>query len=381
VHPGALTTSQPSEWVRDELERMARSHPYRHLEGLAYREGRLEVVERAWRAGLIRQVDKWIEWHDSGECPAQGTGEGPGDTAGGAEGGGGESEMDGAPTSSTPGARKRPLSPSPDAAGKSTTTEPITAQEASSHGGGWRQGPAQPALQGESSSTREGPGRPALEELLGVIDRLCKHGDGCPFLRDRRRCPSLHPADIKALEELPPWARETALTFLRAHPCAELGPGEYDWEKWIKSETAWKEGSRRLVNRWIDDPELAAMEAPAVPAPHPDAAPSRAPRGVKTSELLDLKDFVEQLCFRVTTQCQFHARRACQALHPDDLSPSQASRWVRDELERLVNSNPYQHLPPETYERSRCETVERAWRASLIRQVERWIEWHEAAER
>jgi hypothetical protein len=271
------------------------------------------------------------------------------------------------------GPRKRPRSPSPDASGRSTTPEPTTAQETSFHGRGGRVGESSGNSGG---NTREGPGRPALEGLLGVINRMCRSGDGCPSLRLRgqKPCSWLHSADIKALEGLPPWARETALTFVRAHPSAELGPGEYDRQKWIKSETAWKEGSKRLVRRWVDNPELAATEAPAVPAPHPDAAPSGAPRGFKRGDLLELKDLTQQLCFRAASQCAFHARRACKALHPEDLTPSRASRWARDELERLVNSHPYQN-------RRSCEAEERTWKAGLIRQVERWIEWHEAAER
>jgi hypothetical protein len=257
------------------------------------------------------------------------------------------------------GPRKRPRSPSPDASGRSTTPQSITAQETNCHGRESREGESSGNRGG---STRKGPSRTALKELLGVVNRICRSGDACPSLRLRgqKPCPCLHSADIKALEELPPWARETALTFMRAHPCAELGPGEYDPQKWIKSEPAWRHGLKELVERWVDRPELAATEAPAVPAPHPDAAPSGAPWGVKRSDLLELKHLVEHVCFRVTTQCQFHARRTCKALHPDDLSPSQASRWARDELERLVNSHPYQHLPSESYERSRCKTVGRA---------------------
>jgi hypothetical protein len=373
VHPGALTTSQPSEWVRDELERITGNHPYQHLTPGVYQVDRSENVERVWKASLIRQVDKWIEWHDSGEGPAQGTGEGPGDTAGGAEGRGGASGMDDAPASSAPGARKRPRSPGAVASGRSTTLGSATAQEKSFIG---REGREGESSGNSGGSTREGPGPPALKELLGVMNRICRCGDSCPSLRLRgqKPCPCLHSADIKALEELPVWARETALTFLRAHPSAEHGPGECDRLRSIKKETAWKEGSGRAVSRWVDNPELAATEAPAVPAPHPDAAPSGAPRGVKRRDLLELKDLAERLCFRVTTECLSYARGACKGLHPEDLCRSRASRWVRDELQRLLNSNPHQH--PLT-----CEVVDRAWRAGLIRQVDKWIEWHEAAER
>jgi hypothetical protein len=182
--------------------------------------------------------------------------------------------------------------------------------------------------------------------------------------------------DIKALEELSPWARETALTFLRAHPSAGCEPGGYDRLKFVQAETAWKEGYKQLVRGWVERPKLAEAEAPPVPAPHPDAAPSGAPRGVNWTDLFELKRFVEELCFRAQHHCAFRATGACKAVHPQDLTPSQASRWVRDELERLVRSHPYQHVTPWAFEAWRCEAVERAWRAGLIRQVDKWIEWH-----
>jgi hypothetical protein len=117
-------------------------------------------------------------------------------------------------------------------------------------------------------------------------------------------------------------------------------------------------------------------EAPPVPAPHPDAAPSGAPRGVPWKELFELKRFLEELCFRGTKQCPRRARGLCNAVHPEDLNPSQTPRWVRDELQRLVRSHPYQHITPGTYDPRRNEAVEPVWRAGLIRQVDKWIEWH-----
>jgi hypothetical protein len=229
-----------------------------------------------------------------------------------------------------------------------------------------------------SADTFQGPGpdHKALEEVLRLVNRMCRHGDGCLFQgQDQDPCPSLHSADVKALE-LPPWARETALTFMGAHPSANCEAGHYDRFKWRQAETAWMGSSKELARRWVDKPELVETEAPAVPAPHPDAAPSGAPRGVKRDELVELKGLVQQLCFRGTKQCPF---RSCRALHPGALTISQPSEWVRVELERMNRNQPYNHLTPETYERSRIEAVERAWKAGLIRQVDKWIEWHDAA--
>jgi hypothetical protein len=67
VHPGTLTTSQASEWARDELERITRHHLYQHLTPGAYQINRCTAVMRVWKAGLIRQVDKWIEWQRAAE--------------------------------------------------------------------------------------------------------------------------------------------------------------------------------------------------------------------------------------------------------------------------------------------------------------------------
>jgi hypothetical protein len=123
VHPGALTTSQGSPRARDELQRMTRHHPHQHMMPGAYQINGCEFLAWAWKAGLIRQVDKWIEWHDSGRCPAQGTGEGPEVTGSRAEGGGGKSGVDDGLVASVPEVHKRPRSPSPDASSKSTATE------------------------------------------------------------------------------------------------------------------------------------------------------------------------------------------------------------------------------------------------------------------
>jgi hypothetical protein len=374
VHGNSLVDQRVSPWVRDEATRLLHTHPYDHLLPRDYEARRCENVERVWRVGLIRLVDKWIEWYDSGERSAQGAEEGPRDTGGRAEGGGVGSAW-GKRCSGCFSSRRDPQAPpqpKPRASSKSTITE-----ETSSGQSGGREGSGQPAPQGKSGSDNDGPNRPALEELLGVVDRMCRSGDGCP---SPRSCPYLHSADIKALEELPPWARETALTFIRAHPSAEFGPGVYDCFKWVKAETAWKEGFRRLVRRWVDKPELAEAEAPAVPAARPDAAPSGAPRGVSGDELFELKRFVEKLCFRGTKQCLRRTMGLCNAVHPEDLTPSQTSRWVRDELQRVAQSHPYQHLTSLAYERSRLEAVERAWKAGLIRQVDKWTEWHDSGE-
>jgi hypothetical protein len=110
------------------------------------------------------------------------------------------------------------------------------------------------------------------------LDRTCQHGDGCPSLRlvGQAPCHDLHSADIATLE-LPPWARETALTFMGAHPSARVKRDQqYDCAKGAPHETAWKEGLKQLVSRWMGSPEVAAMEAPAVPA---QPAPQRGPLG------------------------------------------------------------------------------------------------------
>jgi hypothetical protein len=226
----------------------------------------------------------------------------------------------------------------------------------------------------------QGPDPPALKELHSLVHRMCRAGDGCPSLhaRDHRPCSRLHSADIKALEP-PPWIRETALTFMRAHPSANRRPGDIARSRCFNAETAWMGGSRTLALRWVGTPKLAETEAPAVPAPHPDAAPSGAPRGAGRKDLLELKRLVERLCLRAAHKCGSKGNSLHKAVHPEDLTRSQASRWVRDELERLVRSHPYRHLKLDAYEKGRCETVERMWRVGLIRQVDTWIEWHDAA--
>jgi hypothetical protein len=253
--------------------------------------------------------------------------------------------------------RKRPRSPSADASDKSTSAEPTTTLETGSSGGGRR---------------REGPNRPALEDLRRLVDRLCESGDGCPSLRRQRPCRLLHRADIKTLE-LPPWARETALTFLGAHPSANAR-SDHDRLRRHKAETAWRLGLKELVEQWLGNPELVATEAPPVPAPHPDAAPSGAPRGVERGDLEELKDLLKQVCLR-GDNCTF-SLRSCPALHPLS-STVWRSPFVRDEVTRLLRTHPYRHLLGPAYQSRRSEAVERAWRASLVRQVDKWIEWHD----
>jgi hypothetical protein len=172
------------------------------------------------------------------------------------------------------------------------------------------------------------------------------------------------------------WVRETALTLLRSHPFADTTPEEYEHLGGGGQEFTWKEGLKRLVSRWIDSPELVEAEAPAVPAPHPDAAPSGAPRGVGGSDLLELKGLVLRLCWRGTKQCLPRARGVCKNVHPGTLTNPQGSPWARDELERITRDHPYQHLTPAAYQIKRCNTVEQVWKAGLIRQVNKWIEWH-----
>jgi hypothetical protein len=387
LHGHSLVEQRVSPWVRDEAGRLLHTHPYDHLLPGDYQLRRCGAMERVWRAGLVRQVERWMEWYDSGERSAQGTQEGPRDTGGRAEGMGVAGGVDSALAASAQDkTRKRPRSPTAYAFGGSSTTGSVTAQETSSSGSGGREGLGPPTLQGRSSGTdREGLGRPALEELLHVPDSMCQHGDGCPslHLRGQAPCPHLHSADIKALEELPPWARETALTFMGAHPYAKVKQGgqQYDPTNWIKAETAWQLGLKEVVRRRVDKPELTAMEAPAVPALHPDAAPSGAPRGVKRSDLLKLKGLVLRLCICWTQQCPFRATGSCRNLHPGAMTTkaSQGSPWARDELERITRNHPYQHLTPGAYQIKRCEPVEQAWKAGLIRQVDKWIEWQTAA--
>jgi hypothetical protein len=240
----------------------------------------------------------------------------------------------------------------------------------------------------ENAALTPGPTRAALEELATLIDHLCDHGDSCPSLRDEglSPCESLHSAGLAALGELPPWLRETALTLVRAHPLADPTSAAKAREGLARDgqpawgvNKKWKNGLTRIVRRWLNHPEVRAEEAPPVPAPHPDAAPSGAPRGVKRSDLEDLKALVGRLCIRVLN-CRFFRVGSCHAVHPGHLRTAQVSPWVHDELERLLRTHPYRHLNFEAYQKGRCEATERAWKAALIRQVDKWIEWHEADE-
>jgi hypothetical protein len=376
LHGNNLADQRVSPWARDEARRLLHTHPY-DLLPRDYHIRRYENVERVWRAGLVRQVERWMEWYDSGESSAQGTQEGPRDTGGPAEGGGAGSGVDSALAASAQEKARR--SPTAYALSESSTTGSVTAQKTSSSGSGDR-----PAPHGESSgksgSDKMGPSRPALEKLVTLAHRLCRLGDSCPSLQgqgQRDSCRFLHSANIKALDELPPCARETALTFLRSHPSADLEPGEYHPLKEKKSQVT--DGLERLARRWVDNPELVETEAPAVPAPHPDAAPSGAPSGVKRRDLLELKRLVLRLGYRGTKQ-YLCAKGVCNTLHPGLTTSQGFECWARDELERMVQKHPYQHVTPGDEGTERCEAVEWVWRAGLIRQVDKWIEWHDSGE-
>jgi hypothetical protein len=256
---------------------------------------------------------------------------------------------------------KRPRSPSADPSDKSTSTESTTATETISSG----------------NDHRKAPSRRVLQALLRTVNRMCSYGDGCSSLRGEKQCPHLHSADIKALEELSPWARETAITFMGAHPSVDAR-SEADYAKMAKASTAWRLGLRQLVERWVDKPELVATEAPAVPAPHPDAAPSGVPRAAERSDLVELKGLLQHVCLR-GDKCTF-APRCCPALHPLSFTVWQ-SPFVRDEVTRLLGTHPYRHLQGLDYKDGRIEAVERAWRAGLVRQVDKLIEWHDSGER
>jgi hypothetical protein len=225
------------------------------------------------------------------------------------------------------------------------------------------------------------PDRPALEELLELTDRLCQHGDHCQSVQGEGEgsCDGVHSAGLAALKGLSVsgWVRETALTFLRVSPSHDMG-GQAGRAR----KVAWKAGLKNLVRRWLNssDPEMIEAEAPPVPGPHPDADPSGAPMGAGRGDMEELRDLLARLCIRAYN-CKFLGMGLCRAMHPATLTTSGASRWARDELERLLRTHPYGHLKLEAYERGRCESVEQVWRAGLIRQVDKWIELQEADER
>jgi hypothetical protein len=194
----------------------------------------------------------------------------------------------------------------------------------------------------------DGPSQAALEELLELIDRLCDHGDSCPSLRGEgvNSCDALHSAGLAALQEIPAWVRETALTFVRAHPLADPTSAARAKEALARDgqpawglNRAWKDGLGRIARRWLKNPEARMREPPPLPAPHPDAAPSGAPRGVKRSDLEDLKSLLGRICIRVLN-CKFEPKNQCRKLHPGHLRAAGVSAWVHDEFERLMRTHP-----------------------------------------
>jgi hypothetical protein len=225
---------------------------------------------------------------------------------------------------------------------------------------------------------RERPSREEVEELDKVQQHFCNSGDHCPSLRDRGPCTYLHSVDIvRRLTHLSHWVRETALTLLRSHPFAEMATEEYEAQDRGFQESTWKKGVQRVVGGWQREPRAMDTEAPPVPAPHFDADPSGAPRGVQRRELADLRDLVPRFCFR-GRNCHF---RVCQGMHAEGLARARVGAWAEREAGRLMGTHPYDHLSPEDYKSWRSEAVERLWRAGLARQADKWMEWHDAASR
>jgi hypothetical protein len=194
-------------------------------------------------------------------------------------------------------------------------------------------------------------GAAEVVELRNLVQRLCSSGDTCPSLRGQSSCDYVHRGDLGA--HLPVWVRETALTFMGAHPCADgtvkkadeasvcYGPG-----------MGWKKGLTRLVARWLDEPEAVVAEAPPVPGPHPEADSSGAPRGVKRGDLLELRDLVPRICIR-GVHCRYLLKGVCYAAihHPQRATVPVRAPWVADELRRLMDTHSYRHLTPAADER------------------------------
>jgi hypothetical protein len=272
--------------------------------------------------------------------------------------------------------RKRPRSPSFDGSSSRRAVKQEMGGPGSGGRGDPRFGPTSTHASGGGAEARGGGAYsdpPELEELIGLVDRMCSHGDSCPSLQGGSPCSALHSSDMPSLGASE-WARETVLTFLRSHPSVQVqvmyGDEKYEAQAW--KEGAWKGGLKRVVRRWRDSPDRIRREAPAVPL-------TGVPQGAERKDLSALRDFVLRLCMR-GNQCKYVRMGVCRAVHPNTHGAPEISRWVQGEVKRMLQTHPSEFLRPSAYKTMRSEAVERVWKASLARQVERWLEHHQEEE-